>query len=378
MITKSHILILTLIALSLTTLLTHAADPELETRTLAVLPFLATDPQEKKLAERMRFAVSQKLSNDADGGRRFDRMDNVKIDQLLSALQIPWSTALPPNDELEKLLTTLDTTTTIAGIVKDRKLTLILYEGTKETNRAEIQIPPDRESPKLAIEQILTNLTSAKFAQLRQVEADHSDPATEARFAANPNLVIDPHFPPNSISWTAILGPNSYHPPTLSTLEKLQKDRVAIVPKALAGDPKHTTGNCLLLRMSQTIADNNGLACISTWIPVEQNKKYRFTCNYFSKGPVTHLFINGYATMPDQYGGGGDKNDPEATRRQLYRAQVIPTKKNKGFERMEMDFTPSSLKPTDPKIEWIRVNLYVYLGAGDIFFDDIIVKKLDE
>jgi len=130
-----------------------------------------------------------------------------------------------------------------------------------------------------------------------------------------------------------------------------------------------------MLRLSTHVAENNGLACISTWIPVEHGKKYRFTCNYFSKGPSTHLFINGYGIMPDQY---GDKDNLEAVRRQLYRAQVIPTGKNNGFERMEMDFTPSSLKPTDPKIEWIRVNLYVYATEGDIFFDDIVVKKLDE
>ena len=76
----------------------------------------------------------------------------------------------------------------------------------------------------------------------------------------------------------------------------------------------------------------------------------------------------------DQY---GDKNDPETVRRQFYRAQVAPTGSNHGFELMEMDFTPSSLKPTDPKIEWVRVDLYVYLHPGDIFFDDVVVKKLD-
>ena len=43
-----------------------------------------------------------------------------------------------------------------------------------------------------------------------------------------------------------------------------------------------------------------------------------------------------------------------------------------------MDFTPGTLKPTDPKIQWLRVDLYIYLSPGDVYFDDVTVKKLDE
>ncbi|MCL2647682.1 MAG: hypothetical protein FWD61_11850 [Phycisphaerales bacterium] len=399
--TKSHCLIATLAILITTALLVRAADPpkiengggrksKIENiKTLAVLPFFGGDEKEKQLAEKMRFAVSQKLSNDADGGGRFDRMDNVKVEQIISGLQIPWAAGgaagpgtLPESDEIEKLLTTLGVDNTVAGIVKGRKLTLILYEGTKEAKRADVQIPSDKESPKLAVERVLTELTGAKFAAMRQVEADHSDPAVEARFAARANLIIDGKFENGvkegkAASWDAILGADHYSPPVLSAQDaaSLPKDRVAVVPKSFAGDQAHADGHCLMLRLSKNVAANNGLACISTWIPVESGKKYRFTCNYFSKGPTTHLFINGYGVMPDQY---GDKTDLEAVRRQLYRAQVLPTNKNERFERMEMDFTPSSLKPADPKIEWIRVNLYTYNHEGDIFFDDIVVKKLDE
>src|SRR5271170_4425870 len=59
--------------------------------TLAVLPFIAVTEKEKALAERMRFAVSQKMSNDANGGGQFDRLDNVQVEQIISALQIPWA-----------------------------------------------------------------------------------------------------------------------------------------------------------------------------------------------------------------------------------------------------------------------------------------------
>jgi hypothetical protein len=47
--------------------LSAAARAEHKT-TLAVLPFTGADAKEKNLAEKMRFAVSQKMTNDADFG----------------------------------------------------------------------------------------------------------------------------------------------------------------------------------------------------------------------------------------------------------------------------------------------------------------------
>jgi hypothetical protein len=356
--------------------------------TLAVLPFTtaASDAKAKKLAEKMRFAVSQKIANDASfggGGGAIDRMDNVKVEELISALGIPWETGDIDADDMEKLLTTLGADKTIAGTMKGRTLTLTLYEGVKRTKTASVEIPADKESPKLAVEKVLTELTGATFAHIRDVEADHSDPAAEKRFAQRPNLVTDPGFEDGikdggggkAQTWDAILGPDHYAPPVIDaeSAKSLKPDHVAVVPKSFA--VPGAAGHCLMMNMSKNVAENNGLACVSTWIPVEAGKKYRFTCQYFSHGPTARLFLKGFAYKPDQY---GDKNDPEAVRREYYRAQVAPREKNKGFELIEMDFTPSSLKPTDPKIEWMRVDLYVYLHPGVIFFDDIVMKKLDE
>jgi hypothetical protein len=376
----------------------HAADekppaasaPAQKKPTLAVLPFVGSNDKEKELAEQMRFAVSQKIVNDADGGGKFDRMDNVQVEQMISALGIPWAAGgsagpgtLPDADDLEKVLTTLGTDKIIAGTVKGRKLTLMLYEGATLVKTAAVEIPSARESPKLAVEKVLTDLTGATFAHMRTLEADHSNPAVEKRFAANPNLVTDPDFAAaakdkktTEAAWDAILGPNHYAPPLLTAEKALQlgEDQVAVVPRSVA-DAREKNGYCLMMRMSKNVAESNGLACESTWIPVTAGKKYRFTCRYYSQGPTARLFLKGFAYKPDQY---GDKNDPEAVRREYYRAQVAPRNKNSGFELIEMDFTPSSLKPTDPKIEWMRVDLYVYLHPGTIFFDDIVMKKLDE
>jgi hypothetical protein len=364
-----------------------ASDPApLPTRkTLAVLPFVGGTDAEKALAERMRFAVSQKLANDANGGHTFDRLDNVQVDQTLSALQIPWGATADwaAEDDMQKVISTLGTDATVAGMVKQRTLTLRLYTGAVLAKTAAVDIPSDKESPKLAIEHVLSDLTGATFAHMRDVEADHSDPAAEKRFAQRPNLVIDSGFEAaanasgqKATAWTAILGPDHYAPPLLSerSAKTLGEDRVAIVPTSVAGDSSATTGHCLMMRMSKNVAESNGLACVSIWIPVTQGKKYRFSVKYHSEGPTARLFLKGFAYKPDAF---GDKSDPEAVRREYYRAQVLPRSANPKFELIEMDFTPDTLKPTDPPIQWMRLDLYVYLTPGDIFFDDVVLKQLD-
>ena len=64
--------------------------------------------------------------------------------------------------------------------------------------------------------------------------------------------------------------------------------------------------------MSKNVAENNGLACESIWIPIDSGTKYRFTCKYHSTGPVPRLFLKGFGELADQF---GDKKDPEAIRR---------------------------------------------------------------
>jgi hypothetical protein len=361
--------------------------------TLAVLPFVASsaNSKDKELAQRMRFAVSQKLSTDANGRAltgpdAFERLDNVQIDQLVSALEVSFAdTAHAPDDEdMQKVLAALDVDWTIGGSLKGRELDLVLYQGRKVAKKASVVIPPDNESPKLAVEKVLTDLTGASFAHVRDVQVDHSDAKAEARFAARPNLVPDFGFElaakdakKVAVNWEALLHADHYPPPvmTATQAQALGVDRVAVVPKSVAGDAKDANGFCLMMRMSKEIAENNGLACESTWMPVEGNKKYRFTVKYHSTGPTTHIFLKGFAEKADQF---SDKNDPESLRREFYRAQVLPTEKNAGWELLEMDFTPSTVKATDPKIQWLRVDLYIYLKPGDVFFDDCVVKRIDE
>ncbi|HVT80267.1 MAG TPA: hypothetical protein VHM90_06375 [Phycisphaerae bacterium] len=356
--------------------------------TLAVLPFIAAtgDTKEEDLAARMRFAVSQKLSTDTNAvaaNGAFDRMDNLQLDNLVSALQISFAgKSLPDDDDMQKLLAALETDFTITGTVKGRTLTLTLYQKSTPAKTATAEIPPDSTSPKLTVEKIVTDLTGTAFAHIRDTEVDHSDPKVEARAATRPNLVPDPAFdlaardPKKlAVNWNAILAAEHYAPPLLTPddAKNLAPDRVAVVPKSASG--LEGDGTCLQLRVTRGTAEMNGLACESTWIPVEANKKYRFAASYHSDAPTLRVFLKGFATKSDQF---GDKNDPEAVRREFYRAQVLPRERNGRWELIEMDFTPSTLKPTDPKIEWIKVDFLAYLRAGNVFIDDVSIKKIDE
>ena len=164
-----------------------------------MLPFvpLTGDAREKDLAERMRFAVSQKLSSDMNAvaaNGTYDRLDNVQVEQLISALQISFAKTLPDDDDLQKLLATLDTQFTIAGTVKGAHTYPHSLHRRQPQQNHHRRHPPRQHQPQTRRRKGLTDLTGTAFAHIRDVEADHSDPKAEARFAARPNLVPDPGF----------------------------------------------------------------------------------------------------------------------------------------------------------------------------------------
>jgi len=350
-------------------------------KTLAVLSFSGTDAASRDLADRMRFAVSQKLSRDG----AWDRKDNVEVDNAVSALQVTIDQTDPSAAEMVKLAKILEVDYVITGHVKGRTLTLTMYQGGVAGGSAVAEIPPDKESPRLAVEKVLTDLAGVSFQHIREVEADKTDPATEARWASRPNLAPDPGFEEaaakkaaDSPAWGAILGASRYAPKLCDAAgaKALAEDTVAIVPASVVGDAANAAGNCLMMRVSKNVAENNGLACESIWIPVEAGVKYRFAAQYHSTGPTLRVFLKGFAEQNDEF---VDNSTPEraleSTRREYYRAQVLPRGKNRAFEAVEMDFTPSSDKKDLP-IRWMRVDFFVYLSAGDVFLDNVVVKKI--
>jgi hypothetical protein len=150
-------------------------------------------------------------------------------------------------------------------------------------------------------------------------------------------------------------------------------NRAAIVPQSVV--TPSAGGYCLMLRTDLNIAQSNGLACESTWIPVIQGHRYRFMVQYHSDGPRIRIFINGFAYSPDQF---STPNNLASQRREIYRCQVLPVTKNTGWSQTGIDFTPQSLKGMRNKfpIRWVRIDFYSYLNPGNAFFRNVQLKDI--
>jgi hypothetical protein len=342
---------------------------------LAVLPFVPMTAGAKSLAGRMRFAVAQKMSRDG----HYKRVDDHDVDMMIDTLQMPWTPPVTTHD-IQTVIKNLATDQTVAGFVKGRKLTLELFIGTKLTKTVSATIPPNNTSPRLTIEKMLTALAAVQFHHVRSWQIDPS-PALKKLFNARPNLVQDPDFTQAAQSggraehWDVFLFKQDYHPHwyTAGGAKTMSANHAGIVPQSVV--TPGAKGACLMLRTNLTIAQSNGLACESTWIPVIQGHRYRFEVQYHSAAPRIRIFINGFAYSPDQFSTAGKLG---SQRREIYRCQVLPVNKNNGWSRTGIDFTPESVKGMRKKypIRWVRIDFYSYLHAGDAFFRDVELKDI--
>jgi len=349
------------------------------TPTLAVLPFVPSDPNDavmEDLAERMRFAVDQKISRDG----HFNRTDDHDVDAMISALQLSW-TAPVGDDEIQQVIKALGTDQTIAGYVDGRQLTLRLYVGDKLTRTIADVIPPDNTSPRLTVEGMLTRLEGIQFTHVTEKQVDHSNPAIEALYSARPNLAPDPDFSAavagNGAAglWEVFLQKQDYHPRFISATQAgaLPQDTVAIVPQNVI-EPS-AVGYCLMMRVGKGVAESNGLACESFWIPVKDGHHYRFAADYHSTDPEIQIFLKGFSYWPDEF---STPDNLASQRKEIYRAQLLTPKKNAGWDTTEMDFTPASLTRLDQAhpIKWLRIDFYIYLYPGDVFFRNVVLKDI--
>ncbi len=345
-----------------------------DVKTIAVLPFIPLDGSDTTFADRMRFAVSAKVGRETE----YSKISDHDVDDMVSALQIPWTS--PPSDsDLHNLLSQMDSYYTIYGATNGRTLTLVLYQGIAQAKTVSEDIPPDDTSPRLTLEDMLTKLMGINFNHVRDWQADHSHPAIEKLFAERPNICIDPDFSYGARRggadphWQGIYMSDIYSLPLVSADggAGLTQDRMVVAPASASGVPG-STGYCLMARPSLNAAQNNGLACESDWIPIIDHHTYRFSCYYHSTGPLLRIFLKGFTFVKDDF---YDPNNVASSRREFYRCQVLPVGANKGWDLVEMDFTPAALKP-DIKIQWLRVDFFTYLNTGDMFVRDVVLKDI--
>ena len=227
---------------------------------------------------------------------------------------------------------------------------------------------------------MLTKLAGIQFHHLRSWQIN-PDPALQKLFDIRPNLVKDPDFSQaaqfggRAVDWDAFLLKQDYHPPLISSAmaKNLPGSHAAIVPQSMVTPAAH--GYCLMLRSDLNIAQNNGMACESTWIPVTQGHRYRFIVQYHSDAPRIRIFINGFDYAPDQF---STANNFASQRREIYRCQVLPVTKNIGWSQTGIDFTPESVKSMMKKypVRWVRIDFFSYVNAGDAFFRDVQLRDI--
>jgi len=122
------------------------------------------------------------------------------------------------------------------------------------------------------------------------------------------------------------------------------------------------TDKCLAYRMKPAAADSSGIAVLSAEVAVEEGAYYRVGADILSKGPSVIIFVKGYADFDGQM-------------REIYnhQARYYPEKKGEWERRLTEAF-----RPRHPwlKVKSLRVMLYAYHPAGDVYFDNVSVKQV--
>jgi hypothetical protein len=211
------------------------------------------------------------------------------------------------------------------------------------------------------LEELLATLPDVEFEH--PVESSITDdPAAKALWAKNPNLVVDGTFA-EAGHWDGIYQSEKYPVEISDKMPEL--DKVSIL-KAGGIDKR----NALAFNLSLDDAQNNGLACLSDPIKIQPNTRYRIQFHYKSDGPTLHVFVKGYTLFPDAATG-------QPTMRECYRRQVPPSGGTDGkWLTVIDDMNPQSHQGFP--VQELRVDLYAYLGAGTVLFDDVQLKAVGE
>lgn len=214
---------------------------------------------------------------------------------------------------------------------------------------------------RFAVEEALAALPRVARFEHPSEEAVQHDPAAEALWKTNPNLVANGDFS-HPGKWQALYQAEKYEVVTQD--QPPEVDKVVIQRLTEAG----ATNNVLAMKLSRTCAENNGMACLSQAIKIEPKTRYRLSFRYKSDGPVLHVFVKGYTLFPNIKG--------ELVEREIYRRQVPVTGATAGqWVTIEDDLNPQHVQYA---VQTLRIDLYAYLTPGAVMFDDVVLKAVGE
>jgi hypothetical protein len=229
------------------------------------------------LRDKVGFSLRTKLDRDGT----YEPIDGPSMKDMVVGRDAPitFDTKL---EEVKTLAQDAGVTVLIWGQLDDKTLKLHIFDSrTPSTPPSDLEKKiNDPTDLRFAVEQVLETLPGIKPFEHPSEVSVVDDPASAAAWKANPNLVSHGDFEGDDASaqWNALLREDKYNPPFSSEMPDI--DRVAIVP-----DPGNPGGRVLAMNLSKDVAESNGLACISSAIPIQPAMRYRLQFRYQSDGP---------------------------------------------------------------------------------------------
>jgi hypothetical protein len=325
--------------------------------TIAVFPLAGSASDSAR--DKVGFALRSKINRDGT----FDAIDGPTMADLAGG---PVALDTSP-DALQKLLKDEKPAVLIWGelngdAVQTLKLKLLdLRQPAAEPRGFEKTITQPTQL-RFAIEEALQSITGIKQFAHPSEEPLSDDPAAAALWKTNPNLLVAGNFADSS-RWTALLRSEAYAPPIGEQLPEMDKVSIYRLPGDEPGTPSR---NVLAMRLSEGVAQGNGLACISEPFAIKPDRRYRISLRYQSDGPSLHVFVKGYFT------GSGIDGKPAPI--EAYRRQVPPSGPTHGqWVTIVTDLNPQN---ANHQVETLRVDLYAYLNGGLVMFEDVEVKEI--
>lgn len=327
---------------------------------VAVFPLGGDAPSD--LRERIGFSLRTKLDRDGT----YEPIDGPAMQDIASAAKEPLSFDTPV-DQVTDLAADAKPAVLIWGQVDEknkldrlRLKILDLRQADAQPRVFEKEIN-DPIAVRFAVEEALKTIRGVKDLEHPNEIAVRHDPAADAAWAKNPNLVVNGDFSAEG-HWEGLYQSEDY--PVRFSDDPPATDKVVIyrMPAEKGGAPQ----SVLAMNLSKTAAENNGLACLSEPIKIQPRMRYRLSFRYKSDGPSLHVFVKGYTTAKNIKG--------ESAEREVYRRQVPPSGATDGqWVTVVDDLNPQHVAFP---VEHLRIDLYAYLKPGIVMFDDVQLKAI--
>jgi hypothetical protein len=262
--------------------------------------------------------------------------------------------------QVRELAKQVDAEIVLWGELSGEKLTMrVLDLRTPESQTHEIERAVKEPTDlRFAVEQVLESVQGMAAFEHPVEQRVWDDELSRRLWKEGPNLLANGGFAAAG-KWTGIYQSELYPAPLQS--EMPPQDKVAIVRKV-----GEDGSSALVLHLSKTCAENNGLAALSDPIRIKPETRYRLSYRYRSDGPRLFVFVKGYTLYA---GPTGQKMQREIYRRQ---APVLQSTDGKWVTIVD-DFNPQHVSLP---VQELRVDFYSYLHPGTVVIDEAVMKEV--